>query len=479
MDKEVKNGFEFCDRSLSQNILAGWQKIIDLTTKISGAYVGLLMGVCHNNIEVLVASKTEGNPYHAGDREHLYGSGLYCEQVIKTMKNLVVPNALKSDEWNQNPDLKNFNLLVYMGFPIRKPDGHPFGTICVLDNKENQFSDEIPILLESMRDLIESQLKIESLHVQNQAQAELLQEKVLQLNHVNQTLKESEEKYKLILENTTDYIWVYNLTQQRFTFVSPSVVNLYGLTVEEALAQKLEDSMDKESFAIVCNKIINGNEHTSCVIEIQQPKKDGELIWVEMTIRYVINPQGEEEIIGVSRNIDQRKKKEQEIYYISTHDYLTDIYNRSYFEQQLQNAVSLKEYSQEPLSLLIIDIDYFKKINDTLGHLAGDEILKFVSQTIATAIRSSDILARYGGEEFSILMPGIDLTNAMSAAERIRTTIENTHFPYDLKITVSIGVTEHDAGQTLDDMYRHADTALYNGKENGRNQVVVYRGLDA
>ena len=626
MDKGLKNEIKVCDVSLPLSVLAGWQNIVDTITRVSGAYVGLIMSTCDNDIGVLVASKTEGNPYHVGDMEHLSGSGLYCERVIKTMNKLSVPNALKSDEWDHNPDLK-YNLLAYEGLPIRKPDGSPFGTICLLDNKENLFTDELRILMESMRDLIESQLKIESLYRQNEAQSELLQEKVLQLNQANQMLKENEEKYKFILENTTDYIWVYNFTREKFTyaspnvqqmrgftpdeillqrfentatpdslesirkqiqetitvlkanpestlvfyneirqarkdgsiiwveytakcrynqdqeieavgvsrnienrklaearlsqalnqlqqseeryrliaentsdviwmynlnqriftFISPSVFNLRGLTVEEALIEKLEDSMTKESFTVFNKQIGDALEHLSenrcqnqlSVTEIQQLKKDGELIWVEVTTRYVINRLGEVEIIGVSRNADKRKKREQKIYHISTHDHLTDTYNRSYFEEKSEEALRQMEYSREPLSLLIIDVDYFKRVNDTFGHLVGDEILKIVSKTTAAAIRSSDILARFGGEEFIILLPGADLAGATIAAEKIRTRIENTHYPHNLKITVSIGITEHDEDENLDDMCRHADTALYEAKKNGRNQVAVYRGLDS
>lgn len=467
-------------------MLTEWQKIVDLITKISGAYVGLIMGVCHNDIEVLVASKTQGNPFHVGDREHLSNSGLYCESVISTMDKMVVPNALKSDKWNENPDLKKYNLQAYLDFPIRKPDGSPFGTICILDNKENPFSDVLFLLIERMRDLIERELKIESLYVENRTQAELLQEKVLELKHVNQMLKESEEKYKLILENTTDYIWVYNWDRQKFTYASPNVEQIRGFTLDEIISQGLKETVTPDSWESIKNqakeaeKLLQADPTSTPVScnEIRQARKDGEFVWVEYTAKYRYNQDQEIEIVGVSRNIDDRKRKEQEIYYISTHDYLTDTYNRSCFEQQSKHALKLKEHSQEPLSLLIIDIDYFKRVNDTFGHLAGDEILKIVSQTIAAAIRSNDILARYGGEEFIVLMPGVNLANAINAAERIRARVESTPYPYDLKITISIGVTEHGAGDTLDSMYRYADTALYNAKESGRNQIAVYHGCD-
>ena len=136
-----------------------WQEIVDITAEIIGIPAGLIMRLKGSDIEVLVASNSEGNPYHPGDREHLWGSGLYCETVIKTQNRLLVPNALVDGIWENNPDVK-LRMISYLGFPILLPDRKPFGTICVLDNKENVYAEKFEKLILKFRDLIQSDLEI-------------------------------------------------------------------------------------------------------------------------------------------------------------------------------------------------------------------------------------------------------------------------------------------------------------------------------
>jgi len=136
-----------------------WQEIVDLMAEIIGIPAGLIMRLEGPTIEVLVSSKTEGNPYHPGDKEHFERSGLYCETVIKTQDRLLVPNALADAKWRNNPDVK-LRMISYLGFPILLPNGRPFGTICVLDNKENAYSERFEELIVKFRNLVQSDLEI-------------------------------------------------------------------------------------------------------------------------------------------------------------------------------------------------------------------------------------------------------------------------------------------------------------------------------
>jgi hypothetical protein len=140
-------------------ILEKWQGIVDLMAELVGVPAGLVMRIAENDIEVFVSSETAGNPYKPGDREHLLGSGLYCETVIKTGKKLLVPNALSDKDWQNNPDVK-LNMISYLGFPILLPNGKPFGTICVLDNKENSYSQSYERLILNLRDTIQEHLEL-------------------------------------------------------------------------------------------------------------------------------------------------------------------------------------------------------------------------------------------------------------------------------------------------------------------------------
>jgi two-component system cell cycle response regulator len=159
-------------------------------------------------------------------------------------------------------------------------------------------------------------------------------------------------------------------------------------------------------------------------------------------------------------------------------DGLTGLYNRHYLNAHLDNLVRQSLNNNKPLSIVIMDMDHFKQVNDTYGHDVGDQVLKQLSDIIIKSIRSADLAARFGGEEFVVLMPETDTQQASDAAERIRKTIENTPFKVthevgELKKTVSIGVAFlNEMGDTGAALLKRADEALYRAKNSGRNKVM-------
>jgi signal transduction histidine kinase len=140
-------------------ILEEWQKIVNLMAEMLDVPAGLIMRIVGEEIHVFVSSGTEGNPYHRGDSEHFWGSGVYCETVVNKNHELLVPNALFDEAWKNNPDVR-LNMISYLGYPIRWPDGKPFGTICVLDCKTNSYSEKYKRLVNQLRDIVEIHLEI-------------------------------------------------------------------------------------------------------------------------------------------------------------------------------------------------------------------------------------------------------------------------------------------------------------------------------
>lgn len=141
------------------SITEEWQGIIDLMARIINVPAGLIMRLNDGNLEVFTSSNTVNNPYSVGDNEIMDNSGLYCESVIKTNNVLKVPNALKDIHWENNPDVK-LNMISYLGYPIHYPDGSIFGTICVLDNKENHYNKDYEELVEQFRNFTEGILEL-------------------------------------------------------------------------------------------------------------------------------------------------------------------------------------------------------------------------------------------------------------------------------------------------------------------------------
>jgi len=165
---------------------------------------------------------------------------------------------------------------------------------------------------------------------------------------------------------------------------------------------------------------------------------------------------------------------------LSITDDLTGLYNRRYFNQRFDREVIRAKRYRRPLSILMVDIDYFKNYNDINGHLLGDEVLRKVAFLLESNLRKADIVARYGGEEFVILLPEIDKAHADQVAEKLRRTIELKHFPKEQyqpnkNLTISLGLaTLPDDSTNSRELIEFADRALYRAKAQGRNQVVPY-----
>lgn len=161
---------------------------------------------------------------------------------------------------------------------------------------------------------------------------------------------------------------------------------------------------------------------------------------------------------------------------LSITDGLTNLYNHRHFQDELARAFEESRRYQRPLSLAIVDLDFFKKVNDSYGHAVGDEVLKCLSRIFQESIRSADLAARYGGEEFAVMMPETDLSEAIVFAEKIRTLVEEKAVATQagsVSATVSIGVATvpHSHVHSAKDLIVAADKALYRAKKNGRNQV--------
>jgi diguanylate cyclase len=201
---------------------------------------------------------------------------------------------------------------------------------------------------------------------------------------------------------------------------------------------------------------------------------------VEETSRFV----GRSERLGLdlrqsSDKIDALERTLDDLRREATTDGLTGIANRRYFDVTLQTMCGDAMNSGDELSLLLIDIDHFKKVNDTWGHATGDAVIQFVAATLAQNVRGQDCVARYGGEEFAIILPTTSIDAAMRVGDNIRTAMSRRPFAASTgeetacAVTVSIGVACYDPGEPLAQLVQRADSALYQAKKTGRDRVVA------
>ena len=182
----------------------------------------------------------------------------------------------------------------------------------------------------------------------------------------------------------------------------------------------------------------------------------------------------EQEVKARTKELEEANRK---LDVISRTDELTALPNRRDMLRTIDNEIQRVSRTRKPFCFIFIDIDHFKNVNDTYGHACGDEVLKHVASTIRNLLRKYDVLARYGGEEFLTLLPETDLEGAKTVAERFRKTIEESNVIFGkntIKVTITLGVAEYDHALGADRSIQLADRALYEGKETGRNKVIVW-----
>lgn len=205
-------------------------------------------------------------------------------------------------------------------------------------------------------------------------------------------------------------------------------------------------------------------------------KATGEEIFRIVCKRNSVYFDGTPVIVGIDHHVTQWRLVERELNRLAMEDSLTGISNRRHFQNDAQQALARARRHHEMLSLLMLDIDHFKEINDRWGHQAGDQVLVEMGQRILASMRNTDLPARWGGEEFVILMPHSGLNDALAIGERLRQRMANDPVIVpngEIRVFISIGVTQWEPEQSLEDLVARADMALYSAKERGRNLVVA------
>ncbi|MCX6073851.1 MAG: sensor domain-containing diguanylate cyclase [Campylobacterales bacterium] len=291
-------------------------------------------------------------------------------------------------------------------------------------------------------------------------------------------LQISEQQMKDITNSMGEGLFVFD-TSGELIFLNAEGERLLGWSLQELLEDKQEicykihsqeNGLDMKKHLI--QKVLVYGE-TLRVSNQQFKRKDGTLFSVSLTAAPIHSKDGIESkgVVIVFEDLTVKNHLEK----LAFHDALTGLYNRGDFDKKLQEELNRALRYETSLSLLMLDIDFFKNINDTYGHQAGDEVLKSIATIILTSIRNNDYGARYGGEEFIVILPETNTTEAIVLAERIKETIEKNEFNLSndtaIHLTISIGVASSTKGISPEYLLEVADNALYKAKENGRNQV--------
>jgi diguanylate cyclase (GGDEF)-like protein/PAS domain S-box-containing protein len=286
-------------------------------------------------------------------------------------------------------------------------------------------------------------------------------------------------QYSQILSTINDPI-AYIDRNFIYQTVNEAYLKIYHKSKRKVIGQKVEKIIGKEIFAEKIKPFIAKCLKGEKIYNqdwFDFPDNQRRFMYMSFYPLYA----KEEKISGVvinSIDITKIKEMEEKLKLLSETDPLTQIYNRVKFDDSLsREIIRLRRYPME-LSLIMFDIDHFKKVNDTFGHDVGDDVLKSLAGFIKKFIRETDIFARWGGEEFMILLPHTSLKSAAKLGERIRAHLE--HFPFEKigQLTCSFGVTEFTDKDTMDTFTKRVDKALYKAKQKGRNKVIAAHAFD-
>jgi diguanylate cyclase (GGDEF)-like protein len=248
--------------------------------------------------------------------------------------------------------------------------------------------------------------------------------------------------------------------------------------VEELIGKNLREIVRVENAALIPDHVRIARANGSCSFETTYISRTGRTIIAEVN-ESPMELEGKSVILSVARDITERKRAERQLAYIATHDALTGLPNRVLFNDRLNLALAQAQRHQQRLAVLLLDLDRFKDINDTLGHSVGDQFLRVAAKRLKGVLRKSDTLARMGGDEFLFLVTEISQPeNATEVARKILDAFQEPFLVegHEFHTTASIGVTIFpDDGTDADTLLKNSDIAMYIAKQKGRNNYQRHR----
>jgi diguanylate cyclase (GGDEF)-like protein/PAS domain S-box-containing protein len=342
-----------------------------------------------------------------------------------------------------------------------------------------------------------------------QQRFEQLEQNYQLLDASNNTLRDrlrkltaSQRDLQTLLDTIQVGVLIVDGTRWQIRAVNQRAGELFGWDSNDLVGLAAQRLFERDSEYQMCRRLIGQNMPISDC-EVLLKRSDGEAIWtmlsmcslvfngqravgmsvVDISERIAHSEQLSEEKRETERVLQQLQSVQQELLQLATHDDLTGVANRRHFNASAEQALLSAVENKRPLSLIMLDVDYFKKVNDTRGHDAGDAVLKQTLGLCQTLIRQGDLLGRMGGEEFALLLPDCDEITALEIAERIRCQISQHPFHIGdgfLHITLSLGVANwrpDTLPPTLAELLKTADLALYQAKADGRNRTMCAPNL--
>ncbi|MCL4499161.1 MAG: EAL domain-containing protein [Chloroflexi bacterium] len=280
----------------------------------------------------------------------------------------------------------------------------------------------------------------------------------------------------LLLDSASDAIMVHDL-DGRLLYVNDAACAISGYCKEELLRMRIQDLDANNPEGLTSPRVRPLVGQKTARFDLYHKGKDGRIVPVEIHAR-IVDFDGRKVVAGIARDISERKQAEEMIKRMAYYDPLTGLPNRALFIDRLKVALAHAKRNRERLAIMFLDLDDFKSINDTLGHVLGDELMREVAERLRSLMRESDTVARLGGDEFTLLLSPVNHEDdAETVAERILDALAPSFKLHDheFHVTASVGIALFPGdGRTVESLLKNADSAMYRAKEQGRNNYQVY-----
>ncbi|WP_321361285.1 sensor domain-containing diguanylate cyclase [Pseudomonas extremaustralis] len=308
---------------------------------------------------------------------------------------------------------------------------------------------------------------------------------LLELMHAQgevERLSEREQLLSSLLISVNAVLWAIDWETRRVLYVSPAYERVFGRSASLLLADYREwrNTIHPEDLDYAERSLARVLEQGTVEDrEYRIVTADGQIRWLsdKCYIKQQVEPGEPVIVVGMAEDITEKKQLELELHRLATTDVLTQTSNRRHFFECANQAFDTACAQGAPLAFLLLDIDDFKEVNDSYGHLEGDQVLRRIAESGRGILRRGDLFGRIGGEEFAVVLPGCVPEMALLVAERLGKEIQNLSFNYEgqaFGVTISQGLanlTEQDT--TLDSLFARADTAMYEAKRLGKNRVLA------
>ncbi|MDV7339826.1 sensor domain-containing diguanylate cyclase [Terasakiella sp. A23] len=301
---------------------------------------------------------------------------------------------------------------------------------------------------------------------------------VTEQKRLEEELRRKESQLTTILDNLKAHVYIKDVNYH-YTYVNADMCEYLGMDKDDIIGKSDTEIFGEkiaERFHKSDNQVFNYKENSSSIEKSRHFRTKKKRYFWSVKVPLINDLGNSYALLGISTDVTEQKRLEKELRELASTDVLTGVNNRRHFIDLCEREIKRAKRYENPLSLIMLDIDHFKNINDTHGHAVGDEAIRVMTKLCIDSLRDTDVIGRIGGEEFAIILPMTDITGAWQIAQRIRQAAENHSFKIDdetlCEFTSSFGVTELKDGDTNpDDLLKRADIALYAAKSQGRNRV--------